>query len=592
MSLPILLVTDPNHRGNPFGAYLGEILKTEGFGDLHRVEVGALEQRLLRDVAVVVLAEGSLGGTEREMLREYVAAGGRLIAMRPDPGLAELFGLRYVGTMLEETQQYLGIDPGSEIGRGIEAVSLQYHGLADRYEMVSGTVAAWLYESESVRSSYPAVVEHRYGKGRAVAFCYDLARSVALMRQGNPDWACGPNGCEDGDGFEGIRPVDAFLRQTGERWVNPARIPIPQADEQQRLLANCLMALTEDVLPLPRLWYLPSGKRAVLVMTGDGDDVGFSAFDPVIRAVEEYGGHFCAYLHPLEGDPTRGQVDEWIARGHEVSLHVDDTAEASRPTLEGMRSAYTRGVERFRSLYGRDPGPSVRHHWLIWYGWVDAAEVALAHGTRLDFDYYHGRQWRLPDGRWVNGYLTGSGLPQKFVREDGAVLDIYQLLTEWSDETQLWRQELGIDGATELVREMFDAAEQRYPTMFVANFHPGGWQKRRTEPWARNMMREAVERGVPIWSGQELYGFLAARDSASIAGVSWDGVHLRFTLESGKPVGLLTVMLPVYFGRQRLKGVIRDGTGVESAIQRVAGHDYALVGTTTGCHEFVASYGL
>jgi hypothetical protein len=46
-------------------------------------------------------------------------------------------------------------------------------------------------------------------------------------------------------------------------------VAIPQADEQQRLLANMILHMTLDKKPLPRFWYFPRGHKAVVVMTGD-----------------------------------------------------------------------------------------------------------------------------------------------------------------------------------------------------------------------------------------------------------------------------------------------------------------------------------
>lgn len=590
MNSPVLLVTDPGYRANPFGAYLGEILKTEGFMALDKAHLAQVDLPYLRRFPLVILAESRPDRHQLESFHQYVAAGGRLIAMRPDPLLADLFGLAFIGPRKEMLHQHVGVNPDCEIGQGIEPTSLQYHGPADEYLVQSASVIAWLYDSDTNPSPHPAVVLNHHGEGLAIAFTYDLARSVALTRQGNPNWACGPESCEDGDGQEGIRPVDSFLRQSGESWVNRARIPIPQADEQQRLLSNCLCALSEGVMPLPRLWYLPAGKRAVLVMTGDGDEVGYAAFEQVMRAVEEHGGHFTAYLHGLKGDPTRAEVEDWIARGHEVSIHVVDEDGHLRPTRATLTSAYADAVERFASLYGRAPGPSQRNHCLAWYGWIDGAEIALDHGLHVDFNFYHGRQWTLSDGRWVNGYMTGSGLPQRFVGEDGTVLDIFQVLTQWSDETHLYRQKLGTDGATRLVREMMDAAEEHYPTVFVANFHPGGWKARETEPWARNMMREAAGRGMPIWSGEELHRFVAARDSARFSNLAWDGSRLSFCLEAQDPPAPMAVMLPAHFGARPLLAIARDGTKAEFTTQTMAGREYAFVEAPEASHRFTATY--
>ncbi len=577
MNLPILQVTDPSYSANPFGEYLAEILAAEGFLAVERALLAEVDSALLARHPIAVLGETRPDEERRGILRRYVAGGGRLVAMRPDPQLADLFGLAHAGARREAPLQYLAVSPESEIARGIERGPLQYHGEADEYLVRSASPVAWLYDSPDSPSAHPAVALNRYGHGQTVAFAFDLARSVALTRQGNPAWACGPNGCEDGDGFPGIRPVDSFLRTTGERWVDPSRIAVPQADEQQRLLANALMALGDGVMPLPRLWYLPADRRSVLVMTGDGDFSGFEAFDPIVRTVEEDGGHFSAYLHLLDGDPTAAQVEDWIARGHEVGLHMDYGEGRVRPNLEGFRSAYEWGGERFRALYGRAPGPSVRHHWLTWYGWTEAAEAAHGQGIRLDFNFYHGRQWRLPDGGWANGYFTGSALPQRFVRADGNLLDVYQQLTVWADETQLYAQQLGLDRATRLVSEMLDSAEARYPAVFVANFHPGGWKSRGTEAWARNMMREAAERGTPIWSGEDLHRFIAARAGAHLADLTWDGARLALTLESPAAPLPLSLMLPARFDGRPLASVSSNGAPVPFRPHPLAGRDYALV---------------
>lgn len=327
------------------------------------------------------------------------------------------------------------------------------------------------------------------------------------------------------------------------------------------------------------------------MMTGDGDDVGFEAFDAVMRTVEEYGGHFSAYLLGLEGDPTPDQVADWIARGHEVGCHVHLVGEQAHPTRQGMRSAYASLAARFRHLFGRQPGPSVRHHWLTWYGWTEAAEIAHGHGVRLDFNYYHGRQWRLPDGSWVQGYFTGSGLPQRFVKEDGTLLEVFQQLTPWADETQLYRQQLGIEGAAQVVQKMLDLAESRYPTVFVANFHPGGFKRRGTEPWARNMMQEAVDRGIPLWSGDYLYRFITARDSARFTDIVWDGTRLSFTLESDPAPRPLTLMLPARFGPQRLAALTCDDVPAGFIVESFAGRDYAFSPVPAGTQRLVAVYG-
>ena len=104
--------------------------------------------------------------------------------------------------------------------------------------------------------------------GQAAAFTYDLARSVVYTRQGNPAWAG-----QERDGVVGIRPDDMFYgAKAGDvqpDWLDTSKIAIPQADEQQRLLANLITQMNLDRTPLPRFWYLPRGLKAAVVLTGD-----------------------------------------------------------------------------------------------------------------------------------------------------------------------------------------------------------------------------------------------------------------------------------------------------------------------------------
>ncbi len=44
-------------------------------------------------------------------------------------------------------------------------------------------------------------------------------------------------------------------------WVNLGKVAIPQADEQQRLLANLIQIMNRDKKPLPRFWYFPRASR-------------------------------------------------------------------------------------------------------------------------------------------------------------------------------------------------------------------------------------------------------------------------------------------------------------------------------------------
>ena len=147
---------------------------------------------------------------------------------------------------------------------------------------------ATIYTNPTTATSNPAVTLRNVGTsgGHAAAFAYDLATSIVYTRQGNPAWAA-----QERDGVSPIRSDDKFYGDaTGDPqadWVDlNTLVSVPQADEQQRLLANLILQMNLAKKPLPRFWYFPRGKKAVVVMTGDDHGNGGTAgrFDQQIAA--------------------------------------------------------------------------------------------------------------------------------------------------------------------------------------------------------------------------------------------------------------------------------------------------------------------
>ena len=191
--------------------------------------------------------------------------GGNLIAMRPDAELAGLLGLTSRGQRRCRTR-YLQVEhrdparPGHR--RPDDPVPRHRRPLhAQRRDRRSRRCTA----TRPPRPPNPAVTLRDVGAsgGQAAAFTYDLARSVVVHPPGQP-----------GVGRPGARrhrrrsapttsssaPSPATIRsRTGS---TSTRSPIPQADEQQRLLANLIAADGAGPrMPLPRFWYLPHGRR-------------------------------------------------------------------------------------------------------------------------------------------------------------------------------------------------------------------------------------------------------------------------------------------------------------------------------------------
>ena len=155
--------------------------------------------------------------------------------MRPDPKLAGLLGL---GADAGPEQRAIcgstrraGRAPASPARR----CSSTARPTAGR-SPARATVAT-LYATPRAPTANPAVTLRSVGSagGQAAAFTYDLARSVVYTRQGNPAWA----GQERDDALDArsARTTSSSAERPAD-WVDLDKVAIPQADEQQRLLAN------------------------------------------------------------------------------------------------------------------------------------------------------------------------------------------------------------------------------------------------------------------------------------------------------------------------------------------------------------------
>ena len=253
---PILIVTT---SGNPFSSYYAEILRAEGLNAFSVADLAAVTSTTLAGYSTVILGEAVLTGTQVTMFSNWVATGGNLIAMRPDKQLASLLGLADLGTTVSEGYLLMS---GTGASAGLVNETIQFHGVADRYSLTSGTASvATLYTNATTATANPAVsLRSVGGGGQVAAFTYDLAKSIIYTRQGNPAWQSA-----DRDGQAPVRSDDLFFPD----YVDFNKIQIPQADEQMRLLANLIIQMTLPQKPLPRFWYLPNGKKAAIVMTGD-----------------------------------------------------------------------------------------------------------------------------------------------------------------------------------------------------------------------------------------------------------------------------------------------------------------------------------
>jgi len=608
---PILIISKSS---NLYTRYYIEILRTEGFNEFNVTDISQVTPQSLASYDIVILGEMPLSSTQVTTLTAWVQGGGKLIAMRPDKQLTGLLGLSDTASTLSEG--YLSIDVSANPGAGITGQTLQFHGIADQYSLVNGAVKlATLYSHATTATPYPAVTLHSIGSngGQAAAFTFDLARSIIYTHQGNPAWQIGHVNPLYGTGVA----LDLFYDSTNP-WVDFNRISIPQADEQQRFLANLILYMNSSKKPLPRFWYLPKGKKAVVVLTGDdhntrqlqsGSTSQFfarhEAQSPIGCSVADWECvRSSSYLSPEDVNSftlTDAEVASYTDQGFEVGLHADAALALGSGHWcdiwpSDLAVQYADQLDRFMLYYASIPvQASERTHCVSWFGytggssWLGYAgkpEVEASLEVRLDTDIYYG-----PLG-WATinpGYQMGSAMMMRFAQVDTSgimtsFLDSYNAGTQITDDNGQ-----GVSAIRTIVDSFLDAANGPlgFYGGFVVNMHSDnyyGWSYDGSD----QVVASAQARGVPIVSGQQMVNWLDGRNSSSFSSITWDGKSLGFTIAVDPRARNLRAMLPTKFGNAVLNGIIQNGTSVSYTIQTIKGIEYAFFSATSG--SYTATY--
>ena len=370
------------------------------------------------------------------MLSDWVDRGGNLIAMRPDPDLAGLLGLTDSGTDLSDAlppdrhqRRRAGCrprrpdDPVPRHGRPVHADGRR-----------RGRRGAVL-ERDGRPPANPAVTLRIVGTngGQAAAFAYDLARRWSTRAR-----AIRPGRARSATASS--RRSSAPTTCSSPTGSTSPRSQIPQADEQQRLLAN-LIEHDESG---------PDAAAALLVLPARRE--GGRRHDrrrpqrrrhrrPVRLVRVAAARRLLASTTGSASAPPRTSIRARCSRSRRRRAYEAQGFEIAPPrqhrtaptgrrrTLEGF---YDSQLAAFAAYPARRPRRTNRTHCITWSDWATQPKVELDHGIRLDTNYYY---W---PAAWVQnrpGMFTGSGMPMRFADLDGSLIDVYQAATQMTDES-------------------------------------------------------------------------------------------------------------------------------------------------------------
>lgn len=576
---PVLIITK---TGQPFTGYYSEILRAEGINSFKTVEVGGVNSTLLADYDVVILGDMTLTSSQVTTLTNWVNDGGNLIAMHPDKKLAGLLGLTDQSAVLSDA--YLRVNTVSGPGVGITDQTIQYHGVADKYATSSDTATlATLYSNGTTATSNPAVTVRSVGTngGQAVAFTYDLARSVVYTHQGNPSWSG-----QDRDGNGVIRPNDLFYgNMAGDSrsdYVDLNKVAIPQADEQQRLLANIITDVNKDRQPLPKFSYFPYNKKAVVVLAADDHANGRNSYTELNYqlsqsapgcSVADWECVRSTSLIYADTNLTNAEALAFYNQGFDFGVHT--STGCNNWTVDSLSSALDNDIAAFKAKYTSLPAQHVnRIHCIAWSDYVSAAKIEAQKGLRVDLNYYY---W---PGSWVQdrpGFMTGSGMTMRFADTDGTLIDTYQVPSHLVNESgQTFPQN---------INTMLDRALGKEGYYGVLGTHYDY-----SDSFDQLLVQSAKARNVPLVSGQQLLDWNDGRNNSYFTDSSWNGNTFTFTATVDSKLRQMgRVLIPTTSKNGIVVSVTKDGTPVSYATETMKGVSYAVF--TAGSGVYAVTYG-
>ncbi len=581
-----------------FGTFYGEILRTEGVASFEFLELSQITD--LSPYQVILLPETPLTSSEISLLTDWVNAGGRLIAFRPDVGLADLLGLGPPEG--EVSDGYLQV---SRSRWGISGLPLQFHGFARLHQALEGTaVEGYLLRPDKGHRGYPALTMRSDigGSGKAVAFMYDLARSIVWTRQGNPALIDQPPQLGRGTigwGKAGNRASEFFVD-----FLDMDNYAIPQADEQQRLLVNLIYNMNNDNLPMPRFWYLPGGRRVAVLMTGDDHNADGT-------------GEFFDTLKSPPHSPASGSVDNWtcaratswmwsqvdglsqlthpgvaaqyVAEGFDIGPHVTIAGGCGDSPEPDLLSRFIAERADFTAAYGVAPASSNRSHCFCFPDWDSEPLAEQQVGIRLDANY---TPYGLPGALNRLGRLNGSAMPMRFAAWDGQVLDIYQVVSDFDyeyfdEDVAILENGFDLLPPEEVLKEemrqaftgLLDGAlgDDGFWGIVGTHYDYGWIYPKVSDGIRRKVQREvileelagrnegaAIEDHIPMISAQQLVNWLDLRNSSQFTDLHFDGRTLTFhiVMDNSLPNPGLEAMIPCSANGKRLVKLTRSGRPV------------------------------
>jgi Purple acid Phosphatase, N-terminal domain/FlgD Ig-like domain/Glycosyl hydrolases family 16 len=174
--------------------------------------------------------------------------------------------------------------------------------------------------------------------------------------------------------------------------------------------------------------------------------------------------------------------------------------------------------------------------------------------------------------------FTGSGMPMRFAKLDGTIIDCFQASTEMPDES----------GETfpQFCDQLLDRAigPEGYYGVFTTNMH----FDTANHAGSNAIVASAQARGVPVVSSKQMLDWLDGRNGSSFQNMTWNGNVLSFDVEVASGARNLRGMLPTQAMVGQLTGITENTVPIAYTTETIKGIEYAIFPANTA--TYAASY--
>lgn len=529
--LPLLVVTetvssDVNPRAPAWG-YIAEILRRAG-AFFQQAAPAALESVAQRGQIVVVLAGNlALAASQREALATWVQEGGALVGIGGTSGLDEVFGVAG-GMPLAEGW----IKPGGAphpLTAGLRS-SLHVFG---GYAVKKGTATVVAeFESRGRGPRGSAILENRFGRGRAVLLAPDLVFSIVHIQQGLPVLQDGkPPGDDSAPLDDGaLKAEDGLVLD----WHRDRSLPVPggppvflepASDELREIILRAVFYCAQQQgIALPVLWYWPRGLAAVGLVSHDSD-----GNDPAKAAAMLEVMNRCRTKSSWCVQFPGGYPSEFYRKlqdqEFEIALHYD--AMTGGPQTSWSKENFLRQHRWLLAEAGLREIASNKNHYTRWEGRLDFFRWCESAGIVCD-------QTRGPSKKGTVGFPLGGSQPY-FPWDDEALRPrLLKVL-----EVNLLTQDLRVFCPVEYGRPLLDSALRHHGVAHFL-FHPAHILKADMADTLCGLVDYGRTRGLEWWTSRQIHQWEALRRGVT---ASFEAGPRGLTISAPTPLREATLLL-------------------------------------------------